>query len=130
LAAWINEPDQGQSEAINKGFRLAHGEILAWLNSDDLYYPQTVTEAVDMLLSTPQIGMVYGDTDLIEHSGGLSFGIKSDHWIPHSTLRWIMIYGSGFPKWQRYGTYPTCGQVSGSTVPEKPRSRTIGVGQR
>jgi glycosyltransferase involved in cell wall biosynthesis len=69
LAAWINEPDQGQSEAINKGFRLARGEILAWLNSDDLYYPQSVTEAVDMLLSTPQIGMVYGDTDLIDENG-------------------------------------------------------------
>lgn len=69
LAAWINEPDQGQSEAINKGFGLARGEILAWLNSDDLYYPLAVTEAVDMLLSTPQIGMVYGDTDLIDEKG-------------------------------------------------------------
>ena len=69
LAAWINEPDQGQSETINKGFGLARGEILAWLNSDDLYYPWAVTEAVDMLLSAPPIGMVYGDTDLIDENG-------------------------------------------------------------
>jgi glycosyltransferase involved in cell wall biosynthesis len=68
LAVWISEPDQGQSEAINKGLKLARGEIMAWLNSDDLYYPWAVEEAVQSLKEHPKIGMVYGDTDLIDES--------------------------------------------------------------
>ncbi|HJR52864.1 MAG TPA: glycosyltransferase family 2 protein [Gemmatimonadota bacterium] len=39
LAAWVSEPDSGQADAINKGFRLSTGEILAFLNADDLYAP-------------------------------------------------------------------------------------------
>ena len=69
ISTWISEPDQGQSEAINKGFNLAKGEIFAWLNSDDLYYPWAIEQAVDYLLKTPDVGMVYGDTDMIDENG-------------------------------------------------------------
>ena len=69
LAFWVSEPDRGQTDAINKGFDRARGEILAWLNSDDTYKPGAVSEAVQFLQNHPQVGMVYGDADLVDESG-------------------------------------------------------------
>lgn len=69
LASWVSEPDQGQTEAINKGFARAGGEILAWINSDDTYLPGAVSEAVAFLEAHPETGMVYGDANLIDADG-------------------------------------------------------------
>jgi len=69
LAWWVSEPDAGQTDAINKGFAGATGEIMAYLNSDDLYRPDAVREAVEYLLGHPEIGMVYGDADYIDEHG-------------------------------------------------------------
>ena len=71
LAWWISEPDKGQTDAINKGFERANGEILAWINSDDTYLPNAVSEAVEHLKHHPEIGMVYGDANLINEDGKL-----------------------------------------------------------
>jgi glycosyltransferase involved in cell wall biosynthesis len=66
LTDWISEPDQGQGDAINKGFRRARGEIVAWLNSDDLLLAGAVSEAVAALQAASKAGMVYGDGILID----------------------------------------------------------------
>jgi glycosyltransferase involved in cell wall biosynthesis len=66
ITQWISEPDHGQGEAINKGFVLARGEVVAWVNSDDLLMAGAVSEAVAALQSAPQAGMVYGDGILID----------------------------------------------------------------
>ena len=58
---WLSEPDRGQSDAINKGFRMARGEILAWLNSDDTYLPGAVRKAVTFLQERQEVMMVYGE---------------------------------------------------------------------
>ena len=65
---WISEPDQGQSQAINKGFRMASGGIIGWLNSDDTYNPDTVRRAVDFLQQNPDIDLVYGDCQIIDEN--------------------------------------------------------------
>ena len=69
FAWWVSEKDKGHADALNKGFSHATGEILAWLNSDDIYFPSAVSEAVSVLISRPQVGMVYGDANLIDDSG-------------------------------------------------------------
>ena len=66
LAHCISEPDQGQAEAISKGFRLTRGEVVAWLNSDDVYMPGVVTEAVNALEDNPDAGMVYADGLMVD----------------------------------------------------------------
>ena len=66
---WVSEPDDGQADAINKGLRKANGEIVAWLNSDDLYLPGAVSSAVESLLANPDLGLVYGDAITIDING-------------------------------------------------------------
>jgi glycosyltransferase involved in cell wall biosynthesis len=58
---WISERDRGQADAINKGFRLAKGEILGWLNSDDVYLPGTIQKVVQYFQTHRDIGMLYGE---------------------------------------------------------------------
>jgi glycosyltransferase involved in cell wall biosynthesis len=60
LLTLVSEPDRGQSDAINKGWRRARGDILAWLNADDYYSPDTVEMAVGYLDRHPEAGWVYG----------------------------------------------------------------------
>ena len=71
LAWWVSEPDKGQTDALNKGFARAKGEILAWLNSDDTYQPGAVSEAAAFLQSRPEVGLVYGDANFIDENGKL-----------------------------------------------------------
>jgi glycosyltransferase involved in cell wall biosynthesis len=69
LTWWVSEPDKGQSEAINKGFQRAKGEIVAWLNSDDIYMPGAVRKAVEALEADPSIAFVYANLHSINARG-------------------------------------------------------------
>ena len=71
FAWWASEKDRGHADALNKGFAHAGGEILAWLNSDDVYDPQAVAEAVAALQQHPEVGMVYADASLIDDTGAV-----------------------------------------------------------
>jgi glycosyltransferase involved in cell wall biosynthesis len=66
---FVSEPDRGQSDAINKGWRRAGGDILAWLNADDQYFPDTVEKVVRYLDAHPEAMWLYGSAESVDAEG-------------------------------------------------------------
>lgn len=77
LAGWVSEADGGQSQAINLGFAQTSGEIMAWLNSDDLLMPGALALVAEYFASHPEVDVVYGHRILIDEEG-------------HEIGRWVM----------------------------------------
>ena len=69
LAGWVSEKDRGQADGVNKGFAKATGEIVGWLNSDDLYYPGAIREAVAAFQAHPEASFVFSDVESIDGEG-------------------------------------------------------------
>jgi GT2 family glycosyltransferase len=65
---WVSEPDRGQADALGKALKMATGDILGWLNSDDVYAPGAVARAL-ALLEDPSLDMVYGHSEIIDAEG-------------------------------------------------------------
>jgi len=88
---WLSEPDEGQSDALNKGFKLAKGDIIGWLNSDDVYLPNTFKKVVDILDNT-EIDGVYSN---------IFFGDKNLYitrkLITHKPIKWLSIFHCFIP---------------------------------
>lgn len=85
---YISEPDDGMYHAINKGFKMATGEVLAYLNADDYYFPWTVGTIVRAFSSDPQTDILYGDT--------MVFDMDTNHYYFNFTLDFS-------PTWLRCG---------------------------
>lgn len=66
LAYWVSEKDDGQSDAINKGWALSTGSLIAWLNSDDCYLSGSIAKAVDFLWKHPNAALLYGDCEVFD----------------------------------------------------------------
>lgn len=69
LSYWVSEKDSGQAEAINKGMQRAHGEVVAWLNSDDYYLPGAVSAAVKAFEQNREALLVYGNMLAVDADG-------------------------------------------------------------
>lgn len=69
---WISEPDEGQADAVNKGFKMAKGEIIGWLNSDDVYFSVDVFSKVALeFLRQPTIDAIYANRVVIDELNNL-----------------------------------------------------------
>ncbi len=63
-ATVISEPDRGQTDALNKGFKLATGDYIGWLNADDWFVPEALERVVEAFASDPEAGWVYCDCEI------------------------------------------------------------------
>ena len=78
--AFSSGPDGGQTAAINAGLARARGDILAYLNADDLHYAGAIAAAVDAFEKDPQADVVYGDADLIDDDDRLIGSYPTEAW--------------------------------------------------
>jgi glycosyltransferase involved in cell wall biosynthesis len=80
LTWWVSEKDHGQAEAINKGFSRAKGKYIAWVNSDDFYQPGAIRAAVAELEAHPDVGMVFGDVQVVDQDGKILNSLHYGDW--------------------------------------------------
>ena len=86
LAYWVSEPDAGQTDALIKGFSRATGDVLAWLNSDDLYEPGTLHEVARHFDAHHDHRFVYGDATWVDRGGAL---LRSKREMPYNRFVWL-----------------------------------------
>jgi glycosyltransferase involved in cell wall biosynthesis len=88
---WVSEPDRGQSHAINKGLQRTSGDILAYLNSDDILMPGAITAAVAHLQANPSSDVVYGNAHHIDEVGRVLGAFPTAEWSFDRLLQYCCI---------------------------------------
>ncbi|MCX6906806.1 MAG: glycosyltransferase family 2 protein [Verrucomicrobia bacterium] len=91
---WTSEPDKGQSDAINKGFRAATGDIIGWLNSDDWYARGAFRVVLDYFRDHPEVDFVYGNNFFTDAQGRM---IRLVHAMPYK-WEWLLYTGLLIPQ--------------------------------
>lgn len=103
IFCFISEPDLGQSNAINKGFAVATGDILAWLNADEEYLPGTLREVATAFAAQDQMDFVYGDRLDCDAEGNVREVIHFPIMHPrHYMLYWGRVLPTDASFWSRH----------------------------
>jgi glycosyltransferase involved in cell wall biosynthesis len=76
LHFWCSEPDNGHYDAVNKGFAHATGEIMAWLNSDDMYFPWTLKTVASIMMALPEVEWLTTQTPAFWDWDGFCVGVR------------------------------------------------------
>ena len=76
----VSEPDDGQASAVNKGIRLTSGDVIGWLNSDDVYYPRALRLVAEVFASRPDVDVVYGDAQIIDSDDAALRAYYTEPW--------------------------------------------------
>jgi len=63
---WVSRPDGGQADAVNQGLQIARGDVIAWINSDDIYYPRAFEQVAAAFSADPELDVLYGMADHID----------------------------------------------------------------
>ena len=97
---WKSEKDEGQSDALNKGFQIARGDIVSWINSDDTYIPGAFQAVARLFEKTPDADFVFGDGDVIDENDNVQWEwlsrpynyrlLKSYHFMINDSTNYIM----------------------------------------
>ena len=107
LSGWVSEKDRGQADAVNKGAARTKGEIIGWLNSDDLYLPGAVRKALNYLRDHPEVDAVYGDVLSIDGEGKLINVMRFAQYSPQDLMSFRVISQPGVffrrSAWERAG---------------------------
>ncbi len=89
---WVSEKDRGQSDAINKGFKRATGDIVNWINSDDILYPNALFHIAQTYMANPDAGFVYGKTQRFNSEGPMEM---MQHDVPDLPLMYYYYFPYG-----------------------------------
>jgi glycosyltransferase involved in cell wall biosynthesis len=77
---WVSEPDKGQAHAVNKGLKSAGGQVIGWLNSDDVYYPGALQTVHDVFVEHPGIEILYSMADHIDENDTMIEPYYTEEW--------------------------------------------------